>query len=89
MLNNLKQKLDQVTGVIDIRGKGLMFGIELDRACPELVQKALDINLLINVTAGNVVRLLPPYIIDDEQADTIVDGVSRIIVDFLQKKTAA
>ncbi len=61
-----------------------MLGIELDRDCPQLVQLALQQNCLINVTAGCVVRLLPPLILSDEQADTIVDLVSQLIKDFLK-----
>ena len=89
MLDKISQLLGDVDGVADIRGKGLMLGIELDRPCAELVQQALAARLLINVTAGNVVRLLPPYIIDDEQADAIVEGVSDLIINFLRNQNAA
>ena len=87
MLEGFKQRLAHVEGIADIRGKGLMLGIQLDKPCAELVQSALDARLLINVTAGNVVRLLPPYIINAEQAEAIVDGVSELIVYFLQKNS--
>jgi len=70
-------------GVTDIRGHGLMLGIELDRPCGELVGKALQCGLLINVTAERVVRLLPPLITTDKQADMIVAQVSDLIRDFL------
>jgi acetylornithine aminotransferase len=60
-----------------------MIGIQLDRPCGELVTRALEQGLLINVTADSVIRLLPPLIIDDDQADEIVDTVSRLVVDFL------
>ncbi|MBN1379130.1 MAG: aspartate aminotransferase family protein [Gammaproteobacteria bacterium] len=89
MLDGFKKKLGNLAGVVDVRGKGLMLGIQLDRPCGDLVQQALNARLLINVTAGNVVRLLPPYIIDNQQADAIVEGVSELIVNFLQQKTAA
>ena len=69
--------------MVEIRGRGLMIGIELDRPCAELVASALAEGMLINVTAGCVVRLLPPLIIDDEQADCIIDTVSRLIREFL------
>lgn len=85
MLQRFKQRLQPIDGVNEIRGKGLMLGIELDRPCAELVQQALDSQLLINVTAGNVVRLLPPYVIDTEQADVIVETVSDLIISFLKE----
>ena len=68
--------------VVDIRGKGLMIGIELDRPCAELVKMALDRNLLINVTADNVIRLLPALITSDSQADDIINIVSELITEF-------
>ncbi|MCK5697543.1 MAG: aspartate aminotransferase family protein [Gammaproteobacteria bacterium] len=67
--------------VLDIRGKGLMIGIELDRPCTELVKQALDKKLLINVTADSVVRLLPALITSDEQADDIIAIVSQLIIE--------
>ena len=69
--------------VVDIRGKGLMFGIELDRPCTELVKTALDKQLLINVTADSVVRLLPALITTNEQADEIIATVSKLIIEFV------
>ena len=66
-----------------------MIGIELERDCGELVRRALDAGLLINVTAGNVIRLLPPLIIDDSQADAIVDGVSELVSTFLHEGETA
>ena len=72
-------------GIAEIRGKGLMLGIELDQPCAELVGKALDAGVLINVTAGSVVRLLPPLILSDEDADEIIRRVSDLIIDFIQQ----
>lgn len=66
--------------VKDIRGKGLMIGIELAQPCTELVKKALDKKLLINVTADSVIRLLPALIITDAQADDIINLVSELII---------
>jgi len=77
------KQLSNVNGVTEIRGFGLLIGIELDRDCAELVKLALQKNILINVTAGNVVRLLPPLILTDAQADQIVDTVSQLIQSFL------
>ena len=77
------QRLEGLEGVISIRGQGLMLGIELDRACGELMPRALQRKLLINVTADKVVRLLPPLILSDEQAGQIVSIVSELIETFL------
>jgi len=77
------KQLADVEGVTEIRGFGLLIGIELDRDCAELVKLALQKNILINVTAGNVVRLLPPLILTDAQADQIIDTVSQLIRSFL------
>jgi acetylornithine/N-succinyldiaminopimelate aminotransferase len=60
-----------------------MLGIELDRPCVDLVPHALAAGLLINVTAERVVRLLPPLILDQGQADLLLDGVASLIRDFL------
>jgi len=83
MFDDLKAALADQSGVIEIRGCGLMLAIELDRPCAELMQQALDAGLLINVTAGQVVRLLPPLILSDAQASQIVSGVSQLIKNFL------
>lgn len=83
MLNNLYHELASIDGVVECRGKGLMLAVELDRPCGELMQQALEKGLLINVTAGNVVRLLPPLILTDEEADQIVTGVSKLVQAFL------
>ena len=83
MLDGLRSALRGKTGVKDIRGLGLMIGIELDRPCGDLVSRALEQGLLINVTADSVVRLLPPLIISDAEADQIVATVSALIIDFL------
>ncbi|MCH8505015.1 MAG: aspartate aminotransferase family protein [Ectothiorhodospiraceae bacterium] len=78
-----RQRLEGVQGVRDIRGKGLMLGIELDRPCGELVKQALAARVLINVTAERVIRLLPPLILSDAEADDLVDRVATLISDFL------
>jgi len=84
MLNAFEAELGSLDAVKSIRGKGLMLGIELDRDCPGLVAAALEKHCLINVTAGSVVRLLPPLIISDQQADKIVDVVCQLIKDFIK-----
>ena len=88
-VNGFKEKLSDIRGVREVRGLGLMIGIELDSECTELVKLALDKQLLINVTAGNVIRLLPPLILDQQQADAIINTVSDLIIDSLKEKIAA
>jgi len=83
MLDGFKAQLGNIEGVVSVRGRGLMLGIELGRPCGELMQRALDRKLLINVTADTVVRLLPPLILTDAQADEIVVDVSQLVVEFL------
>jgi acetylornithine aminotransferase len=65
--------------IIELRGRGLMLGIELRRDCGELVQQALDQGLLINVTAGNTIRLLPPLVITEPEALELAEGVAKLI----------
>lgn len=68
-----------------VRNAGLMVGIELDRACGDLVKMALEEKLLINVTAEKVVRLLPPLIISQTEAAELVERLAKIIKAFLAK----
>jgi acetylornithine aminotransferase len=79
LLKQFKQELADVEGVVDIRGLGLMIGIELQQDCPELVTLAMEYDLLINVTAGNTIRLLPALITTKQQADTIIKTVSVLV----------
>ena len=80
MLAGFRKQLGELDIVRHIRGQGLLLGIELDRPAGVLVQRALEQHqLLINVTADKVVRLLPPLIITDAQAQTIVDQVSQLV----------
>ena len=82
LLEGLQHQLADNPAVKNIRGLGLMLGVELDRDCTELVGQALQQGLLINVTAGRVVRLLPPLILSREEADQLLDGVGSLINDF-------
>src|SRR5690606_19457702 len=66
-------------GVVDVRGQGLMIGIELDRPCDDLVGKALEAGLFLNVTASSVIRLLPPQVFDDGHADHLVERLVPLI----------
>lgn len=79
----LTQALEGVSAVVNIRGDGLMIGIELDRPCADLVKRALDAGLLINVTADKVVRLLPPLTFSDQEAAELVTMLSRLIREFV------
>ncbi len=85
MLTHFEQRLGELDGVVSIRGKGLMLGIELDRPCSELVERSLQRKLLINVTADTVVRLLPPLILTDEQASDISSAVCELVENFLEQ----
>jgi acetylornithine/N-succinyldiaminopimelate aminotransferase len=67
----------------NIRGMGLMIGIELDRPCGDLVGMALERGLLLNVTAGNTIRLLPPLVMSDDEAEQLVSAVTTLINDFV------
>lgn len=84
MLARFKAELGGVREVIEVRGKGLMIGIELARPCAELVARSLERRLLINVAAEKVVRLLPPLIISDAEMNEIVEGVCALIKDFVR-----
>ncbi|CAA0097888.1 Acetylornithine aminotransferase [BD1-7 clade bacterium] len=79
LLEQFKSRLADNNKVANIRGKGLMLGIELTEDCTQLVAEALDKGALINVTAGKVIRLLPPLIIQQEEADQLVDIVCDLI----------
>ena len=82
--NGLKSQLAGVAGVVDVRGKGLMLGVELDRPCGVLVERAIAAGLLINVTAEKVIRLLPALIISESEAGQLVDLLSGVVRDFLK-----
>ncbi|MDP2026146.1 acetylornithine transaminase [Sulfuriferula sp.] len=83
IVDGFKQALIDVAGVKQIRGVGMMIGIELDRPCGEVVKLALAQHLLINVTADNVIRLVPPLVMNDSEARQLIDGLSPIIRAFL------
>ena len=83
--NGLRGELKDVAGVNVIRNAGLMIGIELDRPCGDLVKRALAERLLINVTAENVVRLLPPLVISQSEAEQLVAILGKLIKQFLSE----
>ncbi|MDR2014360.1 MAG: aspartate aminotransferase family protein [Azoarcus sp.] len=80
-----KKALEGVAGVTEIRGRGLMIGIELDRPCGELVTRALEAGLLVSVTSDNVIRMLPALIFSDSDAKTLVEGLAPLIREFLSQ----
>ncbi len=79
LLDQLKTHLEPLAGVREVRGAGLMIGIELNSPAGELTQRALQQRLLINVARGHVVRLLPPLILSEAQADTLVQRLVPLI----------
>jgi len=79
----LAREFGGLAGVTEIRGQGLMIGIELDRTCNVLTTRAAEAGLLISVTADNVIRLLPPLIMNQGEADEVVALLAPLVKDFL------
>tara|TARA_R110001606_G_scaffold395664_2_gene568491 strand:- start:104311 stop:105519 length:1209 start_codon:yes stop_codon:yes gene_type:complete len=86
MLAGFKAKLANIEGVKAIRSAGFMFGIELDIPCADLVKLALAKGILLNVTADKVIRLLPPLVINVDEANKIVIMVSDLVINFLSSQ---
>ena len=82
----LASALAGTAGILEVRGQGLMVGIELEKPCGVLVSRALDAGLLINVTRDRVVRLLPPLILSKEEADQIIKILVPLIKTFIAEK---
>ena len=80
----LQEALAGLSGVVDIRGRGLMIGIELDRPCGDLVRQALDAGLLINVTADRVIRLLPALVFTEANAQELVSRLAPLVRKHLE-----
>ena len=87
--DGLSTRLHGVHGVQEVRGLGLMIGIQLDRSCTPLVGQALQQGLLINVTADSVVRLLPALVMSDEQADSLIEQLAELVKAFLSHGSQA
>ena len=83
MRNRLNVQLANQKGVVDIRGQGLITGIELSIPCTDLVKKALEKKLLINVTSDKVIRLLPAFVMQQNEAEQVVDILCSLIKEFL------
>jgi acetylornithine/N-succinyldiaminopimelate aminotransferase len=79
----LREELGSLPGVVEIRGQGLMLGIELDRPCGELLGRCAEAGLLISVTADRVVRLIPPLILSADEAEQAVAILCPLIKTFL------
>ncbi|MNY18046.1 Acetylornithine aminotransferase [compost metagenome] len=84
--NSLAGALAGTPGVTEVRGRGLMLGIELARPCGILAMRAMEAGLLINVTRDRVIRMLPPLILTREEADQIVAILVPLIQQFLSEK---
>ncbi|MET0356469.1 MAG: aspartate aminotransferase family protein [Cellvibrio sp.] len=82
LLADFKTKLTGHPKVVDIRGKGLMIGIELNAPAAELMDKARAKGILINVTSVNTIRLLPTFILTDAEANELVTKVVELVTEF-------
>ena len=85
IMDGMRRELAGVPGFVEVRGMGLMIGIVLDRPCSEVVSMALKAGLVLNVTADTVVRLLPPLIINREQAELTVSTLAPLIREVLSR----
>ena len=81
----LERELGGLPGVKEIRGQGLMLGIELDRPCGVILNRACDAGLLLSVTADSVIRLVPPLILSVAEADEIVAILAPLVKTFLEE----
>ncbi len=82
LIESLRTALTGVSAVRDIRGRGLLIGVELERPCKSLAQTALEQGLLINVAAENVIRLMPPLILEAERADDLSERLAAAVRAF-------
>ncbi len=89
IVDALRERIGGMPGVVQVRGLGLMIGIELDRPCSELVKAGLEQGLLINVTQDCVIRLVPPLVLTADDARRLVDGVAQLVSRFLTTRAAA
>ena len=87
----IRSGLSAISGVTEVRGMGLMIGVELPQACGELVRQALEAGLVINVTSDNVVRLLPPLVMSEAEGRMVVERLAPLVEAFLARsaETAA
>jgi acetylornithine aminotransferase len=85
----IRSGLPRVEGITEVRGMGLMIGVETARPCGELVKQALDAGLVINVTADNVIRMLPPLVMNEAEGREVLSRLAPLIKAFLEKRAAA
>ena len=79
MLDTLQKEVSSLAGVKEVRGQGLMIGVEMHEPCPDVVAQSAQAGLLLNVTVGNVIRLLPPLILTRGEAEQMLDRLLPII----------
>jgi acetylornithine/N-succinyldiaminopimelate aminotransferase len=89
LVDALAREIGTLPGVVDIRGKGLMLGIELDRPCSGMVEKCLEQGVILNVTADTVIRLLPPLVFTRDHADLLIDRLVPLVRDLLAQPKAS
>jgi len=89
LLAGLREALAGRPGVAEVRGHGLMIGVELDRPCGDLVTQALEAGLLINVTMDKVIRLLPPLVMNEAEARQVLSILVPLVYSFLAQAPAA
>src|SRR5437773_1395529 len=82
----IRNGLSEVHGITEIRGMGLMIGLELGQPCGELVKQALDAGLVINVTADNVIRMLPPLVMTPAEGRLVVERLAPLVQNFLARR---
>jgi acetylornithine aminotransferase len=82
-------KSQNLSGVTEIRGMGAMIGVELAQPCGELVVQALESGLVLNVTADNVIRMLPPLVMSEAEAGMVVERLAPLVKAFMEKRAAA
>lgn len=85
----IRAGLSQIQGISELRGMGLMIGMELGAPCGALVREALDAGLVINVTADNVVRLLPPLVMSEAEGRMVVERLAPLVRAFLARSSEA
>lgn len=85
LLTRLQEAFEGNSNIVEIRGKGYMIGIQLDKPCGELVQKALEKKVLINVTRGDTIRLLPAFVMSSDQTTQLIDTLVELVNDFYKK----
>jgi acetylornithine aminotransferase len=86
--DGLAAALKGVAGITEVRGMGMMIGVELDRPCGEIVKTALARGLIVNVTADNVIRILPPLVMNADEGRQVVERLAPIVREFLEQPAA-